>query len=653
MRQTSIQIVASLLLILTSTHASNFLAPLSASEMEAAVSVLKKNGLLPAGAAIASMALLEPDKSEVADAPRVARVAIIDHASRRSTETIIDLTASSLRQNRLITNGQPLMTSGEWYATMDTVRANPAWQEAMRRRGITNFADVFIVAWAGGVEAAREVKAHRYSRVTTYYRGNQKNDQGPPIEGVEIVVDIDEQKVLQVIDTGVRTVPRESSDFFNPEVRGPARPALKPLSISQPEGPSFEARDFEVSWDRWRFAWSLNAREGLVLHKVRYLDGHRERSILHRASISEMLVPYGSPSQTWFWRNAVDEGEYGLGHSAYPLVPGQTAPSHASLFDVAACSDDGAVTNALKRVGIYERPNDSLWSHTSAAGDTIGRLSRDLVIFFVATVGNYDYRLSWIFHQDGVIEFEAGMTGILLMAGSDVETCSACRSGTVKPGRQPLSGDERYGTLVARNTIAVNHQHFLKLRLDFDVDGPRNSVKEINTQLIRGRRENPYRNAWEAVSTVFSRESESTRSLSPATHRHWAVFNPNFQTSLGHYPAYILEPGGNAVPLLDDRTPPRKLLGFVNHPFHTTRYHASELFAGGEYPNQVSRADNLETWTRDNESIHNEDVVIWYTLGMTHVPRPEEFPVMPTARTGFRLLPKAFFDRNPALDVPE
>ncbi len=109
----------------------------------------------------------------------------------------------------------------------------------------------------------------------------------------------------------------------------------------------------------------------------------------------------------------------------------------------------------------------------------------------------------------------------------------------------------------------------------------------------------------------------------------------------------------NALPLLGPKTRTRRLLGFINHAFHATRHHPRQLFAGGEYPNQVRFPDNVETWAADNESIRSEDVVVWYTLGMTHIPRPEEFPVMPAARTGFRLVPKGFFDRNPSLDAPD
>jgi primary-amine oxidase len=45
-------------------------------------------------------------------------------------------------------------------------------------------------------------------------------------------------------------------------------------------------------------------------------------------------------------------------------------------------------------------------------------------------------------------------------------------------------------------------------------------------------------------------------------------------------------------------------------------------------------------------------VVFWYTFGHTHIPRPEDYPVMPTAYIGFLLKPNGFFDENPANDVP-
>ena len=45
-------------------------------------------------------------------------------------------------------------------------------------------------------------------------------------------------------------------------------------------------------------------------------------------------------------------------------------------------------------------------------------------------------------------------------------------------------------------------------------------------------------------------------------------------------------------------------------------------------------------------------MVLWYTMGVTHIPRPEEWPVMPVTHVGFKMIPGGFFTRNPALDVP-
>jgi hypothetical protein len=51
-------------------------------------------------------------------------------------------------------------------------------------------------------------------------------------------------------------------------------------------------------------------------------------------------------------------------------------------------------------------------------------------------------------------------------------------------------------------------------------------------------------------------------------------------------------------------------------------------------------------------TVDGQDVVLWHTFGLTHFPRPEDWPVMPVDYTGFVLKPAGFFDRNPTLDVP-
>jgi primary-amine oxidase len=74
--------------------------------------------------------------------------------------------------------------------------------------------------------------------------------------------------------------------------------------------------------------------------------------------------------------------------------------------------------------------------------------------------------------------------------------------------------------------------------------------------------------------------------------------------------------------------------------------------AAGPYPNQSQGSDGLPRWADNDESIVDQDVVAWYTFGVTHIPRPEEWPVMSATHVGFRMLPAGFFTRNAALDVP-
>ena len=96
----------------------------------------------------------------------------------------------------------------------------------------------------------------------------------------------------------------------------------------------------------------------------------------------------------------------------------------------------------------------------------------------------------------------------------------------------------------------------------------------------------------------------------------------------------------------------RKRAGFLNAHLWVTPYEPSERYAAGDYISQSPGGEGLVKWTKANRSVENTDIVVWYTLGVTHIPRPEEWPVMPVHRTGFKLMPAGFFARNPALDVP-
>jgi primary-amine oxidase len=569
---------------------------------------------------------------------RQAFAIVIDRRGNRTFEVLVDLRAGSIVSWKEAKGVQPPLLEGEYGEVSRIVKADPAWQAAMRKRQITDFGTVQIDTWAVG-QVAPAQSAGRLMRAVTYLAAGQNNFYGRPVEGVVALVNINTRQVVEVVDTGVVPMAPPSQELD--EKSTGARPAPKPLAISQPDGASFSIDGQEIQWQKWRFRYTLHPREGLVLHLVGYEDAGRLRPVLYRASLSEMVVPYGDPDRNWRWRAAFDVGEYNVGRLASSIEPKTDAPENATLLPALVADDDGAPKTLENVVGIYERDGGLLWKHyDSFSGENQSRRARQLVVFFIATIGNYDYAINWIFHQDGVLELDAGLTGIMLPKGVK-ETKAA------EHGRTGSSGH-----LVAANVVAPHHQHFFNFRLDLDVDGPNNSVREMNTRAAPPGPGNPSLNQMIMEETEFGTERQAPRRMDLQAARHWIVANPSAQNSLGHHTSYILVPGPNALPYVAPNSPVRQRAQFINNHFWATRYKADELYAAGPYPNQSTGGDGLPRWIADDELLVNQDVVVWYTLGITHIPRPEEWPVMPATHVGFRLIPAGFFSRNPGLDVP-
>jgi primary-amine oxidase len=618
------------------------LDPLTVDEIKTAAGVISAWPQFPQGSLFSTIVLKEPLKSEVLNQKpgspftRQAFAVILDRKGNRTFEAVVDLKAGRITSWQQIKGAQPLVMESEFEALTDIVKTDPRWQDAMRKRGINDFDKVQIDGWAVGQVAA----AHdgiRLLRALSYFKGDGDNFYGQPIEGVVVMVNLNTNKVIEVVDTGV--VPLAPPSQQLDEKSTGTRTAPKPLVITQPDGASFEINGQEVRWQKWRFRFTMHPREGLVLHTVGYEDDGRVRSILYRASLSEMVVPYGDPDTNWRWRSAFDVGEYSVGRLASSIEPKTDAPENALLLDATFAGDDGQPYVLPQAVGIYERDGGMLWKHYESYSEkNESRRARQLVIFFIATIGNYDYALNWIFHQDGVLEADAALSGIMLPKG--------VREETHGPGFKS-------GHLVSANVVAPHHQHFFSFRLDFDVDGPNNSVHEMNTSALPPGPTNPFRNGILMEETVLKTELLAQRKMSMPLARTWLVVNPAVQNTLGHHTSYILVPGPNSLPYIAPTSQVRRRAGFINNHFWATRYRPDEMYAAGTYPNQSRGGDGLPGWVRNNENLVNQDVVVWYTLGVTHIPRPEEWPVMPVTHVGFKMIPGGFFSRNPALDVPK
>jgi len=616
------------------------LAPLTPAEIDVAVEAVKTRGGFPDSLRFAYIGLAPPSKDDVrawrpgVPLERRVRLMVVTGPEADVVEVVVSLTTGALG----ITEApgmRPGLLFEESFAAIVALQEHPEWQAAMRRRGIEDMSTVQIDPWPAGSFGVAHETGRRICRCLAYVRETpDDNGYARPVEGVIGFVDMGRGVVLEVLDTGVVPVPTESGGYY-PEDVGQLRTDLKPIEITQPEGPSFTVDGDLVRWQKWSLRVSMDSVEGLVLHQVGYEDGGRVRSILYRASVSEMVVPYGDPGPLHGWKNAFDAGEWGLGRMANSLTLGCDCLGVIHYFDAVFANERGAPYVVKNAVCMHEEDYGILWKHNDMrTGRTEVRRSRRLVVSSIATVGNYDYGFFWYFYLDGTIQFEVKLTGIL-------------STMAVAPGERPA-----FASMVAPQLGAPFHQHLFNVRLDVDVDGGTNSVYEVDARPVPPGPENPWANAFAPVATLLETESAAARLVDPSASRYWKIVNPQSENRLGMPVAYKLVPGSTPTLLADPSSSVARRAGFATRNLWVTPYAPDERRAAGDYPNQHAGGDGLPAWTRQDRPVTERDIVVWYSFGVTHVPRPEDWPVMPVEYAGFHLMPVGFFERNPALDVP-
>ncbi len=615
------------------------LDPLTAEEIAAAVAIAKSERQLGAQFRFPTVMLKEPPKAEVlnfkAGDPihRQAFLVLLDNATGHTYEAIASLDDKKVLSWQHIPHVQPNIMADELAECEAVVKAHPDFQAALAKRGITDLDLVMVDPWGVGNFGIADEEGLRLTRGLCWLRSHpHSNPYARPIDGIIPVVDLNRMEVLRIEDLGVVPVPPEPGEYA-PEFISQFRQDIKPLQITQPEGPSFEVDGYQVRWQKWQFRIGFNPREGLVLYTVGYEDQGRLRPILYRASMAEMVVPYGDPRPQHFRKNAFDVGEHGIGILANSLTLGCDCLGEIRYFNAYVTNSRGEVAEIENAICMHEEDFGILWKHSDWRLGTVEvRRSRRLVVSFITTVDNYEYGFFWYFYQDGTIQYEVKLTGILL--------CAA------------LADTPQYGALVAPELNAINHQHFFNMRLDFDIDGGNNSVYEVNTEAELIGPENPYGNAFSAKSTLLATEQAAQRIIDSLAGRYWKVVNPNVQNRLGQPVAYKIVPGENILPFAHPNAPIIKRAGFLTKHLWVTPYAEDERYPAGDYPNQHPGGEGLPKWTAGDRPIDNTDLVVWYTFGHHHIPRPEDWPVMPVAYSGFMLKPVGFFNANPALDVP-
>src|SRR6266487_2386181 len=445
------------------------LDPASAAEYRAGLRILADAGLLTESTRFAYYGLEEPPKGEVlaysagrgGRPDRRLRAFLIDVVTGESADVVVSVTRHEVVASRTLdplTDGRVPILDQDFALAEELVHADPDWRAAMARRGLSDVSKIRACPLTAGSYGVADEQARRMVRVLAFVQAREHDlAWAHPVDGVTAYVDLIERRVFTVIDELDLPVPRESGDYEDPEVRGPLRTTLRPIEITQPEGPSFTLDGSWLEWQGWSLRVGFDAREGLTLHQISLDDQGRRRPVIYRASIPEMVVPYGDPAPTRYWQNYFDAGEYLVGKWANSLELGCDCLGEIAYLDATVAGDDGEPRTISNAICIHEEDFGILWKHTDIyTGSAQSRRQRRLVISFFTTVGNYDYGFYWYFYLDGTIECEVKLTGVLFTSaypGDGFRYATQVAPGLGAPALLAAPGSSLY----RRAAFATNH----------------------------------------------------------------------------------------------------------------------------------------------------------------------------------------------------
>ncbi len=610
------------------------LSPLSADEIQRTAAIVRRDLENGADALFETIELAEPDRTSVrnrqpnAALDRRAWANVYFRARNGVVRCLVSLSEDKVVSQDHRKDAQPMISAAEFMGIENAIKADPRFIAACNRRGIKDLTHVTCDPWSAGNFGIEEEKGRRISHVFCWIRNSAfDNHYAHPIEGLNATVDISTLEVLTVTDKGDVPIPSGEANYdrtFQTEVRDD----LRAIDVVQPEGVSFQLSGHRLTWADWNIRIGFNPREGLTLHDIS-IGG---RPVLYRASIAEMMVPYGSPEGAHPRKNVFDIGEYGIGRLCNSLELGCDCLGSIQYLDAEINTLDGEVETIKNAICIHEEDTGILWKHWDfRLNRTEVRRARRLVVSTIATVGNYEYGYYWYFYLDGEIEFEMKATGIINTVGC-------------VPGE-----GSRYGTEVSPGVVGQIHQHVFCARLDMSIDGERNAIVECDTVAETPGPDNPYGNAFYVQETEL--ETEGGRKRNADAQRFWKFESRERTNFMGKPTAYKLEPTQSVAAFHDPEGPSGKRMGFIYNQLWVTPFDGEERWPAGDFVNGNAGGEGLPTYVEQGRPVADTDVVAWHVFGLHHLPRLEDYPVQPCVRTGFKMMPSGFFDRNPNLDL--
>lgn len=622
---------------------------LTADEIKLAVEIVKASPEFKPNTRFTQIALTEPEKAKVwdfvmtgkaVDSPRQANVTMLD--GKHVIESLVDLKEKKVVSWTPIEGAHGMVLLDDFGTVQNIINESSEFAEVLKKHGITDTKKVITTPLTVGYFDGKDGLEHdaRLLKVVSYLDVGDGNYWAHPIENLVAVVDLEQKKIIKIEEGPVVPVPLAARSY---DGRDRVAADIKPLNIVEPEGKNYTITGDTVRWQNWDFHLRLDSRVGPILSTVTYNDNGTKRKVMYEGSLGGMIVPYGDPDAGWYFKAYLDSGDYGMGTLTSPIERGRDVPSNAVLLDETIADFTGAPMAIPRAIAVFERYAGPEYKHQEMGQPNVSTERRELVVRWISTVGNYDYIFDWVFHDNGTIGIDAGATGIEAVKGVLSKTM---HDATAKE-------DTRYGTLIDHNIVGTTHQHLYNFRLDLDVDGESNRLVALDPAVKPNTAGGPRTSTMQIDQYNIENEQQAAQKYNPGTIR--LLSNTTKENQMGNPVSYQIIPfAGGTHPVAsganfssDEWIYHR--LNFMDKQLWVTRYHPDERYPEGKYPNRSKEDTGLGLYSKDNESLDNQDDVVWMTTGTTHVARAEEWPIMPTEWVHTLLKPWNFFNETPTL----
>ncbi|XP_067664957.1 putative amine oxidase [copper-containing] [Haliotis asinina] len=434
--------------------------------------------------------------------------------------------------------------------------------------------------------------------------------------------------------------PKITRDLFSTlHRRGEPVPELpkRPPKFYEPDGKRYRIVRRHVEYMQWKFDFRMSARSGPQVYDVRFQD---ER-IAYEISLQEISVFY-SGNGGYRFSDFIDSAN-GLGHNSHALVPGVDCPDTSTFVDGFFMMGSMESQKRLPRMFCVFEENTGFPLHRHQSYYAYegqfyhGLVDSALVLRAVMVISNYDYIVDFVFHQNGAVHIRAAATGYIFSSF--------------------YTSKEKYGFRLEDYISGNIHHHMVNFKIDLDIHGPKNRYETLDIHAVEVPNDVSATNAtfWQTMVERNLKESEMEAAFkydfqSPKYH---VIHNGGVKTRHGEISGYRLHLQGMSYQPLPENLGNEASASWSRYQLAATKFKDWERESSSCYGmfDSMDPVVNFTSFLADNESIVDEDLVLWASVGIHHIPHTEDLPITPTVggHLGIYLLPFSYFQECPSM----